>query len=66
MDLLISVLAPESPGSSGGAAPRPALEATAAGIWFVIQREVGHGRAAELPDKAPELAWIILAPLDAG
>jgi len=66
MDLLISVLAPDSPESIGGTAPRPALEATAAGIWFVIQREVGHGRARELPDKAPELARITLAPLDAG
>jgi AcrR family transcriptional regulator len=49
----------------GSKYPRIALEATAAGIWFVIQREIAHGRDAELPSKAPELARLALAPLDA-
>lgn len=49
----------------GSEVPRIVLEATAAGIWFVIQREIAHGRGASLPGKAPELAKLALAPLDA-
>lgn len=43
--------------------PRVVLEATAGGIWFVIQREVAHGRDDSLPDKAPELAKLALVPV---
>jgi TetR/AcrR family transcriptional regulator len=43
--------------------PRVVLEATAGGIWFVIQREVAHGRDGSLPDKAPELARLALLPV---
>jgi AcrR family transcriptional regulator len=43
--------------------PRVVLEATAGGIWFVIQREVAHGRDASLPGKAPELARLALLPV---
>jgi AcrR family transcriptional regulator len=45
--------------------PRVVLEATAGGIWFVIQREVAHGRDDSLPDKAPELARLALLPVAA-
>jgi AcrR family transcriptional regulator len=45
--------------------PRVVLEATAGGIWFVIQREVAHGRDASLPAKAPELAQLALLPVGA-
>lgn len=45
--------------------PRVVLEATAGGIWFVIQREVAHGHADSLPDKAPELARLVLLPVAA-
>lgn len=45
--------------------PRVVLEATAGGIWFVIQREVAHGRDHSLPAKAPELARLALAPVAA-
>lgn len=52
-------------GSKGleGKVPRIVLEATAAGIWFVIQREIAHERGASLPSRAPELARLALAPL---
>lgn len=43
--------------------PRVVLEATAGGIWFVIQREVAHGHDGSLPAKAPELARLALAPV---
>jgi AcrR family transcriptional regulator len=43
--------------------PRVVLEATAGGIWFVIQREVAHGRDDSLPAKAPELARLALLPV---
>jgi AcrR family transcriptional regulator len=44
---------------------RVVLEATAGGIWFVIQREVAHGRDDSLPERAPELARLALAPVAA-
>jgi AcrR family transcriptional regulator len=50
---------------AGGKAPRVVLEATSSGIWFVIQREVATGRETSLPDKAPELARLAMAPLKA-
>jgi TetR/AcrR family transcriptional regulator len=46
-----------------GKVPRVVLEATAGGIWFVIQREVAHGRDDSLPAKAPELARLALLPV---
>jgi AcrR family transcriptional regulator len=45
--------------------PRVVLEATGGGIWFVIQREVAHGRDDSLPAKAPELARLALLPVAA-
>ncbi len=41
------------------------LEAIGSGIWAAIQHEIAHGREAELPDKAPEIVRIALAPLAA-
>jgi AcrR family transcriptional regulator len=49
----------------GRRVPRVVLEATSSGIWFVIQREIATGREGSLPDKAPELARLALAPLNA-
>jgi AcrR family transcriptional regulator len=64
MDLLISFLEPgRAPEGIGGTVPRVVLEATAAGIWFLIQREIGQDRGQSLPELAPELARIALAPL---
>jgi AcrR family transcriptional regulator len=63
LDLLISFLERgRAPSDLDPPAPRVVLEATAAGIWFVIQREIAHGRVDDLPQKAPELARIALSP----
>jgi AcrR family transcriptional regulator len=64
IDLLVSFL--ERGGEDAGGPPRVVLEATAAGIWFVIQREIAHGRRQALPARAGELARIALAPLARG
>ncbi len=66
MDMLISFLEPGSaPSGIGGTAPRPVLEAIATGVWSVIQREIAHDRGGSLPDLAPEITRIALAPLSA-
>lgn len=49
----------------GGRAPRVVLEATSAGVWFVVQQEIAAGRDDSLPGKAPELARLALSPFDA-
>jgi AcrR family transcriptional regulator len=61
MDRLISFLEPAK-----DPPPRVVLEATAAGIWFVIQREIAHGDNEDLPKRAPDLARLAIAPLDLG
>jgi len=42
--------------------PLVVSEAIVGGIWNVMQYEIGHGRAAQLPELAPELIYITLAP----
>ena len=37
-------------------------EAIIGGLWNVMQYEIGHGRAAQLPELAPELLYITLTP----
>jgi AcrR family transcriptional regulator len=37
-------------------------EAIIGGIWNVLQHEVGHGRALQLPELAEELTYVTLAP----
>lgn len=49
----------------GGPVPSPVLEAIGTGIWSVIQHEIAHDRTEELPELAPELAQLALAPLGA-
>jgi AcrR family transcriptional regulator len=65
IDLLVSFLERGSE-EGGDAPPRVVLEATAAGVWFVIQREIAHDRRQSLPDLAGELACIAVAPLARG
>ena len=38
-------------------------QAIASGIWEAIQYEIAHGRRETLPEMAPQIAWIALAPL---
>jgi AcrR family transcriptional regulator len=64
MNRLISFLEPEKRAKAAKAAPpRVVLEATASGIWFVIQREIANGRREALPETAPELAKLAISPL---
>jgi AcrR family transcriptional regulator len=42
--------------------PEVVGEAIIGGLWNVIQHEVGYGRAAQLPQLAPELTYITLTP----
>jgi AcrR family transcriptional regulator len=64
MDALIAFLEPGlAPSGIGGPAPRVVLEATAAGIWSVMQREIVQDRGSSMPDKAPQLTRLTLAPL---
>jgi AcrR family transcriptional regulator len=64
MDGFTAFLRPEAlPGGLEGNLPSPILEAIGSGIWAAIQHEIAHGRKAELPEKAPEITRIALAPL---
>ncbi|HEX8752007.1 MAG TPA: TetR/AcrR family transcriptional regulator [Solirubrobacterales bacterium] len=53
-----------APGAIGDPPPRTILEAIPQGAWSVIQRELAHGRAASLPELAPDLVRIVLVPFD--
>jgi TetR/AcrR family transcriptional regulator len=61
--ILAFVEAGDGAGELWSKVPRVVLEATAGGIWFVIQREVANGRDGSLPEKAPELARLALLPV---
>jgi AcrR family transcriptional regulator len=64
MDGFTAFLTPELlPSGVPGSVPSPILEAVGSGIWAAIQHEIAHGRKAELPQKAPEITRIALAPL---
>lgn len=66
LDGLTSFLEPgAAPGGLGTPPPRPVLEVLPAVVWNVTQREIVHGRRAGLPQLAPELARIVLAPFGA-
>jgi AcrR family transcriptional regulator len=56
---------PQAPSGIGGPVPVAVLEAIGSGIWSVIQHEIAHGRGEALPELAPELTRIALAPLSA-
>jgi hypothetical protein len=64
MDGFTSFLTPAvAPAGVKGTLDSVILEAVGSGIWAAIQHEIAHGREAELPQKAPEIARIALAPL---
>jgi AcrR family transcriptional regulator len=42
--------------------PPVVSEAIVGGLWNIIQHEIGHSRADQLPELAPELAYITLTP----
>lgn len=53
------------PPQFGGPLGTAALHAIATGIWGSIQYEIVHGRRESLPDRAPDITWLALAPLNA-
>jgi AcrR family transcriptional regulator len=64
MDSFTAFLTPAAPPTGAdGAVSSAILEAIGSGIWAAIQHEIAHGREAELPEKAPEITRIALAPL---
>lgn len=64
LDAFTSFLDPPAAPEGIGAAPSAVVrQAIGTGIWSAIQHEIEHGRGAELPALAPELARIALAPL---
>jgi AcrR family transcriptional regulator len=46
--------------------PGVVSEAIVGGLWNILQYEIGHGRTAQLPELAPELVYITLAPFIGG
>jgi AcrR family transcriptional regulator len=58
MDTFAAFLGPKP----GAAMESEILPAIPGGIWAVIQHEIAHGRLETLPELAPEIAWIAVAP----
>ncbi len=52
------------PKELGGPLPPVILEAIGSGIWTLIQYEIAHDRADSLPELAPDLTRVALAPFD--
>jgi AcrR family transcriptional regulator len=66
MDTFTSFMEPErAPSGIGGPPPKAVLEAIGMGIWSVIQYEIARDRGSSLPQLAPEITRIALAPLSA-
>jgi len=64
MDNVTAFLAPDlAPSGIGGPVPQTTLEAIGTGIWAVLQREIANDRVDSLPDLAPEITRLALAPL---
>ncbi len=61
-----SFLEPDAlPDGLGAPVPAVVIEAIGGGVWAVIQHEIAHERVASLPQLAPQIARIVLAPLGA-
>lgn len=56
----------EPPAGKGAEVPAVIREAIGSGIWAVIQHEIAHGRRAELPELAPTVVALAMAPLADG
>jgi AcrR family transcriptional regulator len=66
LSLFTAFLRPELAPKALGTPPSEATrEAIGTGIWSVIQHEIAHGRRDALPELAPELTRIALAPFTA-
>lgn len=64
MDNVTAFLSPDlAPSGIGGPVSPTTLEAIGTGIWSVIQREIANDRVDSLPELAPEITRLALAPL---
>jgi len=64
MDRMTAYLSPgKAPSGIGGPVTETVREAIGSGIWAVIQREIANDRVDSLPDLAPEITRLALAPL---
>lgn len=62
LDSFVAFIKPGSaPSELGGPLPPAIMEAIPTGIWATIQHELAGGRAAELPELAPDITRIVLA-----
>jgi AcrR family transcriptional regulator len=65
LDSFTAFLRPEAaPKGIGGPLSQAILEAIPSGVWGVLQQEIQHGRLDSLPDLAPEMVRIVLAPFN--
>ncbi len=65
LDAFTAFISPERmPSEYSRELPAAVREAIGGGIWGVIQHELHNGRRAELPQLAPEITRLALAPLD--
>ena len=51
------------PAALGRVLPEVVIEAIGGGMWAAIQHEIAHGRLEALPELAPKIAFLSLAPL---
>jgi AcrR family transcriptional regulator len=64
MDNVTAFLSPGlAPSGIGEPVSQTTLEAIGTGIWAVMQREIANDRVDSLPDLAPEITRLALAPL---
>lgn len=63
LDRFTSLLEPPIAAAAEEAAGPVFLEATAGGVWAVLQHEIAHGRREELGEMAPEIVALTLAPV---
>lgn len=62
LDSFVAFLKPGiAPSAIGGPLPAAIMEAIPTGIWAAIQHEIARGRAAGLPEVAPEITRMVLA-----
>jgi AcrR family transcriptional regulator len=63
MDAFTAFLDSDSSSEQARTAPTMILEAIGSGVWASVQHLLVHGPADELPERAPELARLVVVPL---
>jgi AcrR family transcriptional regulator len=63
LDSFTTFITPEqAPSGVEGVSSKPIRDAIASGVWALIQHEIDQGRLEALPEMAPEITRIVLAP----